>query len=134
MKRSEPRWLSRLAIDEAHYRQLREHGGVYGLREEHALDAALARPHQRRHYDPEAGLHELAAAYVYGLARDHPFTDGNKRIALVALVAFLDLNGAELTANDAEAVTAMRAVAAGTMAETELAVWIKRHSNPQSEV
>jgi death-on-curing protein len=126
--RREPRWLGRLAVDEAHYQQIRAHGGSYGTRDEHALEAALARPRHRWAYLPEAGLPDLAAAYAFGLMKDHPYVDGNKRTALVVLVAFLDLNGIELTATDGEALGAVLAVAASEMSEAELADWIQEHS------
>src|SRR5690606_38684811 len=84
-----------------------------GLRDEHALEAALARPLQRRAYHPDADLAELAAAYGHGLASGHPFGDGNKRIAFVTMAVFLELNGVELEADEPEVVTAMLALAAG---------------------
>ena len=128
MTRPEPRWLGRLAIDEAHFRQIREHGGAHGLRDENALEAALARLRQRWRYVADVRLSELAAAYAFGLIRDHPYVDGNKRIALVAMVAFLDLNGIELTASGAEALSAILAIASGQMTERELAEWVDAHS------
>jgi death-on-curing protein len=126
--RPEPRWLGRLAVDEAHFRLIREHGGVHGLRDENALESALARPRDRWHYEAGSRLSDLADAYAFGLARNHPFLDGNKRIALVAMVAFLDRNGVELTATNAEAASVMLAVAAGELAEDDLADWIDRRA------
>jgi len=126
--RPEPRWLGRLAIDEAHFRQIREHGGAHRVRDENALESALARPRQRWRYTSEARLADPAAAYAFGLIRDHPYVDGNKRIALVAMVAFLDRDGTELTASNGEALSAMLAVAAGDMAEGELAEWVDAQS------
>lgn len=128
MTRPEPRWLGRLAVDEAHFRQIREHGGAHGLRDENALESALARPRQRWRYGSEVRLAELAAAYAFGLIRNHPYVDGNKRVALVAMVAFLDRNGIELTASNAEALTAILAVAAGEMTEGELTEWVDARS------
>lgn len=128
MSRPEPRWLGRLAVDEAHFRQIREHGGVHGLRDENALESALARPRQRWHYGTDVRFVELAAAYAYGLVRNHPFIDGNKRIALVVMVAFLEHNGIELTATNAEALTTMLTLAAGELTEDELADWVEAHS------
>ena len=128
MNRPEPRWLGRLAVDEAHFRQIREHGGAHGLRDEGALESALAHPRQRWQYDDEATLPDLAAAYAFGLARNHPYVDGNKRVALVVMVSFLDRNGLELTATNAEAASTMLALASGETSEGELAVWITRHS------
>ena len=124
----EPRWLRRLVVDEAHYQQIRAHGGSYGIRDENALEAALTRPRHRWSYRPDVGLSELAAAYAFGLLMDHPYVDGNKRIALVALAAFRDLNGAELSASNADAHMAVLAVAAGKMTEAELTDWIGEHS------
>ena len=130
MTRPEPRWLGRLAIDEAHFRQIREHGGAHGLRDEGALESALNWPRRRWHYDNESRLSDLAAAYAFGLAKNHPYVDGNKRVALVALVAFLDRNGIELAATNAEALSAMVAVAAGEWSEQQLADWIEARSRP----
>lgn len=124
----EPRWLGRLAVDEAHFRQIREHGGVHGLRDENALESALARPQQRWHYRPETRVSEVAAAYAFGLVHDHPYVDGNKRVALVVTVAFLERNGVELTATNQEALAIMLALASGDLTEGELADWIEARS------
>lgn len=132
MTRPEPRWLGRLAVDEAHFRQIREHGGVHGLRDDNALESGLARPRQRWHYQGAAPLSELAAAYAYGLVRDHPYLDGNKRVALVLMVAFLERNGVELTATNAEALSIMLGLAAGDVSEADLATWIDQHSRALS--
>jgi death on curing protein len=128
VSRPEPHWLGRLVVAEAHFRQIREHGGAYGLRDENALESALGRPQQRWHYQPNSPLSELAAAYAYGLARNHPFVDGNKRVALVVMVAFLERNGVELTATNPEALSVMLALAAGDVTEDDLAAWIDAHS------
>jgi death-on-curing protein len=130
MSRAEPRWLGRLAIDEAHFRQIREHGGRHGLRDENALESALARPGQRWGYDEAVTIPDLAAAYAFGLIRDHPYVDGNKRIGLVAMVAFLDRNGHEMTASDTGAVEVIRSVAAGDLSETALAEWVASRARP----
>jgi death-on-curing protein len=122
--RPEPRRLGRLVVDEAHARQIREHGGAQGLRDENALEAALARPGQRWSYDSKVSLPELAAAFAFGLARNHPYVDGNKRIALVVMVAFLERNGVELTASNVEVIPVMLAVAAG-----ELSTAIRKSRN-----
>jgi death on curing protein len=126
--RPEPRWLGRLAVDEAHFRQTREHGGSHGLRDDGALESALARPRERWLYEADATLPAPAAAYAFGLARNHPYVDGNKRVALVVMVAFLERNGIELTATNAEAVSMTLALAAGDVTEAELAAWITRRS------
>ena len=130
MTRPEPHWLGRLVVDEVHFRLVREHGGAHGVRDENALESALERPRQRWHYSDRARLAELAAAYAFGLARNHPYLDGNKRVALVVLVAFLERNNVQLTATNEEAFTAMLALAAGELNEGELAEWIAAHSRP----
>ena len=96
-----------------------------GLRDEHALEAALARPLQRRAHHADADLAELAAAYGHGLATGHPFHDGNKRIAFVTMAVFLELNGVELKADEPEVVTVMLALAAGEISEGQLAGWVR---------
>jgi death on curing protein len=133
MTRPEPHWLGRLAVDEAHFRQIREHGGSHGLRDENVLESALARPRQRWHHQDDASLAELAAAYGFGLVRNHPYVDGNKRVALVVMVAFLDRNGVELTATNADALMTMFALAAGDLTEVELADWIAVHLRMRSQ-
>lgn len=120
-----PRWVPRLVVDAAHLDQLREHGGLPGIREENALEAALARPQQKAHYEPDTDLAELAAAYAFGLAKAHPFNDGNKRTAFLTAVIFLGLNGKDLDATEAEVVQAMTALAAGSLTETAMAKWIR---------
>ena len=125
-KRSgEPRWVDRLVVEAVQFDLIREHGGMPGLRDEHALEAALARPLQRRTYRPGADLAELAAAYGHGLTTGHPFHDGNKRIAFVTMGVFLELNGAPLEADEAEVVTVMLGLAAGETSEERLASWLR---------
>ena len=120
-------WIERSVILAAHDEQLAEHGGSPGIRDAGLLDSALARPLNRAAYGkPDAA--ELAAAYAYGLAKNHPFVDGNKRTAFVALELFLALNERELVADDADCVMCMLAAAAGTMKETALAEWVRRRS------
>jgi len=121
----EPRWVDRLVVEAVQFDLIREHGGMPGLRDEHALEAALARPLQRRAYHAAADLAELAAAYGHGLATGHPFHDGNKRIAFVTMAVFLELNGAEFEADEADVVTVMLALAAGEMSEEQLAAWAR---------
>lgn len=117
--------MSRLVLEAVHLDQVREHGGLSGLRDEDALEAALARARQKWTYEPSVGLATLAAAYGYGIARAHPFRDGNRRIAFLAMVVFLGLNGADLDATETDVVQAMIALAAGTLDEEELATWIR---------
>jgi death on curing protein len=121
----EPRWVARLVVDAVHFDQLNEHGGLPGIRDEGVLDAVLARPRQKWHYAVAVDLATLAAAYAYGLATSHAFNDGNKRIAFLTAVVFLDLNGHELEAAESEVVQAMTALAAGTLSEAHLTKWIR---------
>jgi death on curing protein len=121
----EPRWLSRTIVDAVHADQLRQHGGLASVRDESALESALARPQQKWNYGEERDLAVLAAAYAFGLARNHPYRDGNKRIAFLAMVTFLGINDRDLIADDADVVTTMLALAAGSLSETKLAVWIR---------
>jgi death-on-curing protein len=120
-------WVSRLVLDAVHFDQLREHGGLPGVREENTLEAVLARPQQRWHYEPASDLATLAAAYGWGLVTSHPYRDGNKRIAFLAMAIFLGLNGYEIEAPQEEVVTTMLAAAAGQRSEAELADWVRRH-------
>ena len=120
-----PRWVPRLVLDAAHLDQLREHGGLPGIRDEHALEAALARPQQKHHYEPDSDLATLAAAYAFGLATAHPFNDGNKRTAFLAAMIFLGVNGKDLDATEAEVVQVMTALAAGSLTEAAMATWIR---------
>ncbi len=121
----EPVWVPRLVLEAVHLDQLREHGGLAELRDENALEAALNRPRQKWHYDPKADLASLAAAYCFGIARDHPWRDGNKRIAFLAMVIFLGLNGRELKATETEVVTVMLRVASGASTEADLEKWVR---------
>jgi death-on-curing protein len=127
VRRREPQWLARTVVDAMHGDQLREHGGVAGVRDENALESALARARQKWAYGEERDLAVLAAAYGFGLATNHPYLDGNKRIALLAIATFLGINGYDLSATDAEVVTAMVALAAGRLSEEELSQWIRDH-------
>ena len=106
---------------------MRQHGGLAAVRDENALESALARPRQKWSYGDEHDLATLAAAYGFGLARNHPYRDGNKRIAFLALATFLGVNDLEFIATDAEVVTVMLALAAGRLTERQLADWIREH-------
>jgi len=124
----EPRWLARMAVDAIHSDQLREHGGLPGVRDENALESAIARPRQKWHYAERTDIPDLAAAYAFGLVRNHPYRDGNKRIGFLAMVTFLGINGYAFEATDAEVVTQIVALAAGDVSEDQLATWIRNHS------
>jgi death-on-curing protein len=124
-------WIDAVVIRAIHEEQLSEHGGGMGTRDEGLLESALARPMQLAAYGtPDVAA--LAAAYGYGLAKNHPFIDGNKRTAFVAVELFLALNGCALTANDTDCVMTMLAVAASDIDEDAFADWIRRHSAPVS--
>jgi death-on-curing protein len=127
-RRKEPKWLGRVAVDAIHHDQIREHGGLPGLRDENALESALARPFQKWHYDDEADLATLAAAYGFGLTKNHPYRDGNKRIGFLALATFLGMNGVELEATDDDVVAEILALADGRVTEAQLADWIRTHA------
>ncbi|KQU78556.1 MULTISPECIES: type II toxin-antitoxin system death-on-curing family toxin [unclassified Rhizobacter] len=120
-------WLDRAAIQAIHEEQLAEHGGGTGVRDEGLMDSALARPQQLAYYGtPDAAA--VAAAYGFGLARNHPFVDGNKRTAFVAAELFLALNGFDLIADDEECVLTVLALASGTLTEEAFATWIRQNT------
>jgi death-on-curing protein len=119
----EPVWLSVDLVIAIHERQLREFGGPSGIRDLSALESALGRARNKWAYE-SAELPELAAAYAFGIARNHPFVDGNKRVALLAFVTFLGLNGVTFVADEAQAASIILALAAGEVNEEGLARWI----------
>jgi death-on-curing protein len=122
-------WLDADVLRAVHDEQLAEHGGAAGVRDEGLFESALARAPNLAHYgEPDAA--DLAAAYGCGLARNHPFIDGNKRTAFVAVELFLNLNGHELLAGDVECVLTMLAVAAGDLDEAAFADWLRSHTAP----
>jgi death on curing protein len=126
---SEWTWIDRDVLLAAHDEQLQEHGGATGIRDPGMFESALARPQNLAAYgEPDAAA--LAASYAFGLAKNHAFVDGNKRIALVALELFLNLNGFELTADDAQCVLVILSLASGAFSEDELADWIRKHLKP----
>ncbi len=114
-------------VDAIHADQLRQPGGLTGVRDENAQESALARARQKWSYGEERDLAVLAAAYGFGLVRSHPYRDGNRRIGFFALATFLGINGYELTATDADVVTAMLSLADGKLSEPQLAKWIRDH-------
>jgi death-on-curing protein len=117
--------VPRLVVDAVHFDQLREHGGLAGIRDEGALEAALARPRHKWQYGADVDLATLAAAYAFGLAKAHAFNDGNKRIALLTAVIFLEPNGKDLAAEETDVVQVMTTLAAGTLSEARLAAWLR---------
>lgn len=122
---SEVKWLRKDAVLKMHARQLAEHGGGVGVRDEGLLDSALQRPVNKMSYQ-SPDLADLAAAYAFGIARNHPFIDGNKRTALVASRTFLLINGFQISASPDEKLRAFLALAAGNLSEEDLAAWFRK--------
>ena len=121
------RWISKQALLLLHAESLAEHGGGQGLRDEGLLDSALARPQNLAAYgEPDHAA--LAASYGLGVAKNHPFVDGNKRAALLATGLFLYLNGWRLTASQADTTLAMLSLAAGELSEDDFAAWLRQHA------
>jgi death-on-curing protein len=121
-------WIEKPLAIAIHERQLAEHGGSTGVCDEKLLESALARPQQLyAHGDPPPDLADLAASLAYGLARNHPFVDGNKRTAHVCYRVFLTLNDVELDASDEEKYIAMMSLAEGTLKEKSFATWLRQH-------
>jgi death-on-curing protein len=124
------RWISKAALTLLHGESLAEHGGGSGLRDEGLLDSALARPeHLAAYGKPDAA--DLAACYGFGIARNHPFVDGNKRAAFLSVGLFLYLNGWRLRARQADATLTVLALAAGDITESEFAGWLRERIEPR---
>jgi death-on-curing protein len=126
---SQPRWLSTPIVLAFHSNQVQEHGGSLGLRDAALLESALNRPRNKHSYNSDVSLVQLAAAYGFGIARNHPFVDGNKRVAFLAMYVFLRLNGLSIDADEPDVVATMLALAAGELDEDGLAVWLKNHTS-----
>lgn len=130
-------WIDKRLALAIHERQIAEHGGDGGVRDEALLESALARPQQLYAYgDPSPDLADLAASLAFGIARNHPFIDGNKRTSQVCYRTFVALNGAMLVASDEEKYASMLALAAGELSEQDFAAWLRAHLHgpPLSEV
>jgi death-on-curing protein len=121
---AEPKWLSYEQIVAIHSRQLRRFGGAAGMRDEGLLRSAIERPRNKWHYE-QAELPELAAAYGFGLAKNHAFVDGNKRIAFMSMMVFLRKNGVRFAPQQAHATKIILSLAAGEVSEESLARWIR---------
>jgi death-on-curing protein len=129
----EPVWIRADVVLAIHRRQLAEHGGQEGIRDPALLDSALARPRNLLAYaQPSPDLAALAAAYAFGLTRNHPFVDGNKRTALVVARTFLRLNGSDLKATQQEKYATFMRLAEGELLEEDLAAWFRTHSRQAS--
>ena len=127
---TEPVWVEKEALLLLHGKSLARFGGLEGVRDEGLLDSALARPLNAFHYDGLRDIAGLAASYAFGLAKNHPFADGNKRDAFMAVGLFLGANGWELDADPAEAIRAVLALAGGEIGEGEFAAWLRLHIKP----
>lgn len=125
----EPIWIDLEIVLAIHDQQLAEHGGQPGVRDRGLLESALSQPRNQFAYG-EVAVTRLAASYAFGISRNHPFLDGNKRTSLVVTELFLELNGYELTAGDVDCVTTFLTLAAGDLTEDLLAEWIAAHSAP----
>ena len=124
---TEPKWLTREILDAMHDAQLREHGGSGGVRDEGLLDSALNRPRNKFAYG-ETDLAVLAAAYAFGVAKNHGYVDGNKRAAFTAAALFLAMNDRELEAPEPEVVEIMNRLASGKLSEAAFAAWLGQHA------
>jgi len=122
-------WITDEVVFSIHNMLLAEHGGATGIREIDLLYSALSRPKNKYEYEPSVSIFQLAAAYSFGLARNHPFVDGNKRVALVVGATFLEVNGFTLNASEAEAVLVFEKLASGDLDENNLANWYESFSS-----
>ena len=122
---TEPVWVEKEALLLLHAKSLARFGGAEGLRDEGLLDSALARPRNAFHYEAQRGFAELAASYAFGLGRNHPFVDGNKRMAFMAVGLFLGSNKWELQVEPVEAIRAVQALASGEIGEGDFAAWLR---------
>ena len=122
---SEPEWLSKLIVLAIHDEQLALHGGAGGIRDEAMLESALSRPENKWAYKKAELVELAAAAYGFGIAKNHPFVDGNKRTSLLAIYTFLGINGVDFVVPEAEAAAMILSLAAGEVSEESLARWIR---------
>ena len=129
-----PRRVPRPVVLAIHADQVRQHGGALGLRDEGLLDSALDVPVNRWSYEPDSDEAALAAAYGFGLGRNHAFVDGNKRVAFQVMYVFLGLNGQRVEAAETEVVTLMMGVADGSVDEAALAAWLREHVADEGQV
>jgi len=122
------RWLTSAAVIAIHQELIARYGGMAGLQAPASLESAVVRPKNLAAYKSQVTVPELASAYGWGLLRNHPFVDGNKRVALAAMVVFLDLNGWELTCSEAEETATILRAAAGEITEREWTRWVVRNA------
>ena len=124
----EPVWVLPEIVIAVHHMLIAEHGGLHGMRDETLLDSALNRPRHLFSYNMKVSLFDLAASYCYGMSKNHPFVDGNKRVSLTIAAVFLELNGYSLTAPEPEAVIMIERLAAGKLVEEDLSRWFRDSS------
>jgi death-on-curing protein len=128
---TEPRWITERGLLLLHDESLAEHGGLAGVRDKGLLESALARPQNLFAYEGVKDVAQLAAAYAFGIAKNHPFVDGNKRAAFAAAGLFLAKNGLDLSAEQPDAYGMMMALAAGEISEEEFADWLRASTKPR---
>jgi len=127
---SEPNWVRRDVLELLHSESIAEHGGADGLRDEGLFESALSRPRNLFAYENVHDIARLAASYAFGLAKNHAFVDGNKRIAFIACGLFLRLNGLRLVADQSDAALVFFSLASGAIDEEALTEWIRQHTGP----
>lgn len=125
----EPKWVTKRAVLAWHREQLAEHGGPEGIRDETLLDSALAKPHHGFTYEKNTNIFRLAASYAFGITRNHPFIDGNRRTVLVVSITFLFLNGWDIVATREETYLTFLHLADGSLSEADLTTWFTSHSS-----
>lgn len=125
-----PEWVSREVLDAIQADQIRQHGGSYGIRDAGLIDSALMRPQNRWRYEADCDLAALAASYAFGLAKNHGYVDGNKRVAYMAAYVFLALNGWEIDAPEPEVVAVMVGIASSEAGEEDFAAWARERISP----
>lgn len=123
-----PRWISKKAILAIHKDQIEQFGGSFVMRDMGLLESAISRPQNLHHYRPEANIFEIAASYGFGIAKNHPFVDGNKRTAFQAMYVFLRMNGYKITASEQGVVKTILMLASGKFEESELSKWLSENT------
>lgn len=123
---SEPKWIDHKVVLAIHARQIKEHGGVHGLRDEQLLHSSLDAPKNSYHYE-KSNIIVLAAKYVHSLAGNHPFADGNKRTAYICMRLFLQMNGKDIQATGEEKIRLMVDIASSALSVADIALWIEKH-------
>ena len=127
---TEPKWLNKKIAEAIHLDQMKQHGGSLGIRDIGLLESALDRPKNTYHYKPKSSLFELASSLGIGIAKNHPFIDGNKRTSFLLMYVFLANNGFTIETSENEVVRIMIKVAEGSIQEPELAIWLEKNSIP----